>query len=344
METGQALEAGYTLPWSWYTSEDTLRREQERIFRAAWTYACPAAWVREPGEFVACAAGNVPLIVVRGRDGTLRAFVNVCRHRGSQVVTGRGRRETLQCPYHAWTYDLDGSLRAAPRSEREQRFEPEELSLRPARVEELGPLVFVCPDPDSPALEHALGEVPTLLAGELELDSLVFDRRVEYEVAANWKIAVENYLECYHCPVAHPGFSRLVDTNPDRYELRAADGVWSQIGRARDGNGSCQFHLVWPSLKINVFPGFPNLSIGPVWPLGPGRTGGFLDYYFAPDAGEQEIRDLLELDERVGREDAALVESVQRGIGAGMIERGRLLLDSEQLLSSFEKRVFLALA
>src|SRR6266545_7371969 len=147
------LEQGYTLPWSWYSSEELTHREQERIFRRAWIYACPAGWVAEPGEYAACSAGDVPLVVVRGRDGELQAFVNVCRHRGSQIALGRGRRETLQCPYQAWTYDLDGSLRAAPRSEREQSFERSDLSLRPALVlQQLGPFVFVCADLDAPPL------------------------------------------------------------------------------------------------------------------------------------------------------------------------------------------------
>ena len=123
-----------TLPWDWYVSADVLAQEQERVFKRAWTYACPAEWVTEPGAYVACNTGDVPLVVVRGRNGALRAFVNVCRHRGSVIASGRGRRETLQCPYHAWTYDLDGTLRKAPRSERESDFRPEELSLRPALV------------------------------------------------------------------------------------------------------------------------------------------------------------------------------------------------------------------
>src|SRR5919201_3535809 len=146
-----------TLPWDWYVSGDVLAREQERIFRRAWTYACPCEWVSEPGAFVACSAGDVPLVVVRGGDGELRAFVNVCRHRGSVIASGRGRRETLQCPYHAWTYDLDGKLRKAPRSEREEEFHGEELSLRPARVDTWGPFVFVNADEDGEPLQEALG-------------------------------------------------------------------------------------------------------------------------------------------------------------------------------------------
>ena len=332
-------EAG-TLPWDWYVSPEILASEQERIFRQAWTYACPAEWVADPGAYVACNAGDVPLVVVRGRDGELRAFVNVCRHRGSVIADGRGQRETLQCPYHAWTYDLDGSLRKAPRSEREVDFRADQLSLRPAAVETLGPLVFVNADADAPPLVDALGPVPDLL----DLQGLVFRERCEYEVGANWKIAVENYLECYHCPVAHQGFTRLVETSPDSYVLAAADGVWSQYGKAKDGSGDCHFHLVWPTLKINVFPGFANLSIGPVWPVGPERTAGFLDYFFGPEVTDEEASELMDLDNQIGREDTALVEAVQRGVRSGAIPNGHLLLDSEALISAFQKRVFAAIS
>ena len=123
---------GTTLPWDWYVSPDVLRREEELIFRGAWHYAGPLSWVAEPGERFPCRAGDAPVVVVRDRDGTLRAFLNVCRHRGSVIVKERGRRETLQCPYHAWTYGLDGALRSAPRVRAGGRASSaEELGLRP---------------------------------------------------------------------------------------------------------------------------------------------------------------------------------------------------------------------
>ena len=118
----------------------------------------------------------------------------------------------------------------------------------------------------------------------------------------------------------------------------------SSFRQSRDGSGSCQFHLVWPALKVNVYPGPPNLSIGPVWPMGVERTAGFLDYFFGADVAPEEASELIAFDDQVGREDAALVESVQRGVRSGMIDRGRLLLDSEALVNSFQKRVFTALS
>ena len=186
-----------TFPWDWYVSPDVLRSEQELIFRGAWHYAGPLEWAPEPGDRFPCLAGDVPIAVVRDGERVLRALVNVCRHRGSVVVSERGRRETLQCPYHAWTYDLDGSLRAAPRSERDASFDGSQLGLRPALVGVVGPFVFVNSSLDAPPLESALGGLPQLLAGGgVDLDELRFRERVAYEAGCNWKIAVENYLEC----------------------------------------------------------------------------------------------------------------------------------------------------
>src|SRR6476646_11681001 len=138
---------GTTLPWDWYVSPDVLRREEELIFRDAWHYAGPLEWVAEPGERFPCRAGRAPVAVVRDKDGTLRAFLNVCRHRGSVIVKERGRRETLQCPYHAWTYGLDGSLPSAPRAAEDDLGE---IALAPLRLEAWGPFLFVIADPHAP--------------------------------------------------------------------------------------------------------------------------------------------------------------------------------------------------
>jgi phenylpropionate dioxygenase-like ring-hydroxylating dioxygenase large terminal subunit len=140
--------------------------DDRRLFASGWHYAGRSELVGEPSTFLSCFAGHVPLVVVRDRECVLRAFVNVCRHRGHLVASGAGRRETLQCPYHAWTYALDGTLLAAPRAEREGGFDPRALSLVPARVAELGPLVLVNPDPGAPdpqarELEAARGLAPS---------------------------------------------------------------------------------------------------------------------------------------------------------------------------------------
>jgi phenylpropionate dioxygenase-like ring-hydroxylating dioxygenase large terminal subunit len=326
-----------TLPWSWYSDPEILRREQDRIFRGAWQYVGHLGQVADPGTFFTGRAGDVPVVVTRAGDGEVRAFLNVCRHRGSVVAHGEGRRESLQCPYHAWTYGLDGKLRAAPRGD---EIVDEGVSLLPLALETWGPFVFVSPDADALPLRETLGE----LADALTFDGLTFHHRVEYDLESNWKVACENFLECYHCAVAHPGFSAVVDVSQDAYRLEEHRWHSSQYTVARNGEARGQFHFVWPNLKLNVFPGPPNLSIGPIWPEGPERSRGFLDYFFAEGEDEQWIADLLELDDQVGREDTALVANVQQGVRAGVLEEGRLLADSERLIAHFDRLVVEALS
>jgi phenylpropionate dioxygenase-like ring-hydroxylating dioxygenase large terminal subunit len=327
-----------TLPWSWYTDPEVLRREQERIFRSAWQYVGHGGMVAEHGDQLASEAGDVPVLVVREGE-ELRAFLNVCRHRGSQLVEGSGNGKSIQCPYHAWTYGLDGSLRAAPRADREAGFDAEGLSLVELRLEQWGPLLFVNPDAEAPPLLETLGPVPELVP----LDGLTFHVRDDYELGANWKIACENYLECYHCPVAHKGFSAAFEVSPDSYRLEpTGEHVLSQFAPSKD-DGEGQFHFVWPNLRINVYPGPGNVSVGPMLPAGPERSRGYLDYFFAPDADEGWIEELMAFDRQVGAEDRVLVERVQRGVRSALIEHGRLLPESEQLVARFQQLVRAAL-
>jgi choline monooxygenase len=290
----------------------------------------------------------VPIVLVCNRDHELRAFVNVCRHRGSLLCDGVGRRETLQCPYHAWTYDLDGSLRNAPRADTEPGFDREGLSLVPVAVGTWGPFVFVNPDPAGGTLEEHLGDLPRLIAeGGVDVDALVFYQRAETEYEANWKVCVENFLECYHCAVAHPSFSKAIDIAPGAYTLEEQPTFASQYGPAKNGGGGVydavgevdcgQFHLLFPGTTINVMPGRGNLSIGPIVPRGAERTYRSLDYFFLPEADERWIADYLELDRQVGAEDRVLVERVQTGMRSGVIRHGALMPESERLIAHFER-------
>ena len=229
-----------TLPYRWYTDEAVLQRERERLFAGAWQYVGHTGELAEPGSYLTCRVGLVPIVVVRDREGG--AFVNVCRHRGAEVVSGAGRCTTLQCHYHAWTYGLDGSLRAAPRANLlEAGFDRAALGLRPAPLERWGAFVFVNADPDAAPLADTLGELPELVrrAG-LDVDTLAFHSRARYSLQANWKVAVENYLECYHCAVAHPSFSDAVDVAPGTYRLETHPNVRQPLrgrARGRDGDG-----------------------------------------------------------------------------------------------------------
>jgi phenylpropionate dioxygenase-like ring-hydroxylating dioxygenase large terminal subunit len=349
-----------TLPWSWYTDPEVLRREQERIFRGTWQYVGHEGELREPGTYLAARAADVPVVLTRAGDGELRAFLNVCRHRGSVVVDGRGKRESLQCPYHAWTYGLDGALRKAPRSEREPDFDAEAFSLLPVQIQAWGPLLFVNPDLDAPDLDEALGPLPGHVESSgLELERVRFRERSEWEISADWKVAVENYLECYHCPVAHPGFSKVIDVDPDAYLLSWEGLVSSQFGTPRDraltGDGKspydargeiaqAQYHLLWPNTTINVEAGPGNISVDVTRPNGPGRSIGATEYFFYEEVSDETAKAMMAFANQVGTEDAGLVESVQRGLDTGMVPQGRLLLSSEHLIQRFQRLVFEALA
>jgi phenylpropionate dioxygenase-like ring-hydroxylating dioxygenase large terminal subunit len=325
-----------TLPFSWYSDEELLRRERSLIFARSWQYGGRVDQVAEPGSFLATDAGGIPILVVRDREGELRAFLNVCRHRGAVLTEGCGTRETIQCHYHAWTYDLDGSLRAAPRSDREPEFDKADWPLLPASVATWGPFLFVNPSPDAEPLSAFLGDLPEIMARDIDLSELVYHSRVSFSAEANWKIVVENFLECYHCPTAHPGFSSEVDVHPDRYLLEAHPTFSSQYCKARSTEARGQFHLLYPNVGINIVPGPPNLSIGPIVPNGTGRTERYLDYFFAPGADAAWVEEFFAFDEQVGREDAKLVESVHRGMASGVLDRGRLLLNAEPLPAAFQ--------
>jgi len=342
-----------TLPWGWYTDPETLRREQARIFRSAWAYAGHLGRLPQPGSFFTTTVGLTPIVVTRTREGELGAFLNICRHRGFPVAQGDGRRATLQCSYHAWTYGLDGALQAAPRSDLEPGFDRDELGLAPGAVDTWGPFVFVNADPDAAPLAEALGEMPALVAELLDVHALEFRHRVDWEVDANWKVVCENFLECYHCAVAHPSFSAMVDVAPDAYKLEASGLISSQFGPVRPDNRTfdvageiarSQFHFLWPNTGINIFPGRANVSIGPINPLGTGRTARFLDYFFAPETDEAWIADFLAFDDQVGAEDRVLVEGVQRGMEAGALPAGHVLERSEQLIRHFQELTAAALA
>ena len=349
------LEDGWTLPATWYSDADVQALERERIFAGSWTYAGPAEWVAQAGSYFAAQIGHVPVAVVRGSDGVLRGLVNVCRHRGHLVVEGAGCRETLQCPYHAWTYDLDGTLRRAPRSEREPGFDPGGLSLAPVSVGTWGPFAFVNPDPHARPLGEVLGGLPALVAESgLDVEATRFHSHHEWPIEANWKVVMENFLECYHCPTAHPGFSKIVDVNPDSYLLQVHPTFSSQVGPVRAsalaGNGNtpytprgdvvqAQYHFLFPSTTVNIAPGIPNISLERYVPDGPHRTIEVTDYYFGADTSPEEIDELMAWDNQVAEEDISLVQSVQRGLDSGAVSQGRLMAESEQLIADFQRRV-----
>lgn len=341
-----------TLPYSAYVTEERLDLERDRLFSRSWQY------VANTSDFVdhnilPLVVRGLPLVLTRS-EAQLSALVNVCAHRGSIVCKEPERRDSFTCPYHAWRYGLDGTLIRAPRSEREPDFDPTAHGLESLPVGRWGPFVFVGMAADVIGFDEFLGDLPSLVASAgVDVDSLVFHHRARSALDANWKIVVENFLECYHCRVAHPTFSKTIDTSPDGYELMTAPTFSTQIGPVREGwsgsfdpTGSVergQFHLLYPNTAINIMPGEPNISIGPIDPTSPATTTRFLDYFFGPDVAESWIGPMVEFDDQVGSEDVELVEDMQLGVAARPGRTGTLFMDSEQLIAHFEAYVEAAL-
>jgi ferredoxin-NADP reductase/phenylpropionate dioxygenase-like ring-hydroxylating dioxygenase large terminal subunit len=348
-----ALDRGESLPAHWYTDPAITAREIEKVFRKSWNYIGPSKELMNPGDYITGYAGGVPVVVIRNETG-LAGFVNVCRHRRHEVMKGRGNSKMMQCGYHAWTYDLTGCLKGAPRSAAERDFRLEDYPLLPLRVEVLGPFVFVNLDPRARSLASYFGNLLNIIEGSgVHLESLELYSREDWIAEANWKTMLENYLECYHCAVAHPGFSAAIDVKEENYNLTTHGWFASQLGEVRqsalegktavkiyDARGEvrqAQYHLLWPNVTININPGFPNLSID-VWvPDGPNKAKGFSEQYFAPGVSEQFAQDLIAFNKQVGYEDDVLTNSVQLGLLGGIPDRGRFLTNSEHLCIHFLK-------
>jgi len=352
-----ALERGETLPASWYTDPSFYAREQERIFRRSWQYVGLTEQVAKPGDFFTARAGDVPIVITRDQQGTLRGYVNVCRHRGSQLVNAeQGNRTTLQCAYHAWTYDLDGALRAAPGMRDEPEFDKGCYALVPVQAEAWGPFIFANPDREAPPLASVLGELPARVSATgLRLDAIRRKVRRTYDIAANWKVVVDNYLECYHCPVAHPGFSDLIDLKS--YAVAEYEYFSTQAGpptkSAREGKAGLYdisgdvdagfYAFLWPNFTLNIYPGPGNVSLNLFLPVDTNRTLAFYEYCFSDSVPEQEIAEFTRFIDQVQEEDVVLCESVQRGLRSGFFDRGRLM-QSERMLAHFQKLVYRFLA
>jgi phenylpropionate dioxygenase-like ring-hydroxylating dioxygenase large terminal subunit len=348
-----ALERGETLPATWYTDAETYRVETERIFRRAWQYVGLVEDVAKPGDFFTSTVGEVPIVVARGKDEVVRAFANVCRHRGAIVVRDeRGHRSTFQCHYHAWTYNLDGTLRAAPGMKDEVHFDRACYSLHGLPCETWGPFIFVTVDRRADPLSAQLGELPELVvATGLDLGGLRRGERRTYEIAANWKIVVDNYLECYHCPVAHPGFCDLIDTSD--YVVSEYETFSTQTGTVKqdalsgkrnlyeigDGVRDGFYTFLWPNFTLNIYPGPGNVSLNLFLPLGIERTLAVYDYCFSDAVSDTQVQDFVRFVDQVQQEDTVLCESVQRGMRTGFFEQGRLMLAREHALRHFQRMV-----
>ncbi|HEY2050974.1 MAG TPA: aromatic ring-hydroxylating dioxygenase subunit alpha [Caulobacteraceae bacterium] len=246
-----SVRPGFSLPQGFYLEPGVFARDLD-LLAAHWSFAAHVSELKEPGDWVTVELDRESAIIVRGEDGELRAFANVCRHRGSRIcVEARGRSAFLTCPYHAWSYELDGRLRRA--REMPDGFQPADYGLKSLPLREVGGLVFVAFAPEPPALDPAVPALERMLT-HFDWPSARIAERRAYTVAANWKLAMENYHECYHCVPAHPEFARLhalarpnnrtLSDEPDALSGLADFENWGADGLDREVVRVMRSHLV----------------------------------------------------------------------------------------------------
>jgi choline monooxygenase len=240
------LEAETLPPWC-YTSEQFYRREVDRIFRQVWNFVGHVSQVANPGDYFALTFAGVPVIILRDLSGTLRALANTCRHRGSALLEGSGNCRAIVCPYHSWTYALDGTLRAAPEMQQTLHFDTADASLIPLRLDTWGGFLFLCFDADAPDLAHYLGDLPDRVAA-YGLADMACARRKEFMIECNWKLFVENAKESYHIATVHRN-------TINKYASARSSGYWTE---ETSGEYVCTFAQHEGSMALlQGDPGFP---------------------------------------------------------------------------------------
>jgi phenylpropionate dioxygenase-like ring-hydroxylating dioxygenase large terminal subunit len=355
-EAGRRLAEGFGLPPHWYTDSEIYRQEQHAIWRKAWVCVGHDTAVREPNTFMTSYLGDMPVVVTHAADGVLRAFANICRHRSHPVAKDCGRQSVLTCPYHAWTYALDGRLVAAPSSSREAAFDKTSHGLQELRLAKRGPMIFLNSDPNAPSFEeHTAGLFDHWVNAGIDLNNCEFDRDVPVTLAGNWKNYVDNSLECYHCPAVHSGLAKLYDLEPGAYEIMNGTNWHAQSAMLRPDQASrlpapsedrqlgYQFAYIFPNLSTLIWLDRMNRMAGyaAIWfrPEGPGRVQQIMSFFFAPGATTAERKDLLDQQTRTKREDQSVIEAVQRAQETGAAQSARFMMDTEHGVHHFQKNM-----
>lgn len=329
---GEDIEGSHTLPARYYTDPEVLAHERESVFTRNWMYAGAVTEVAEPGDFFTKEIGSDCVVVARDESGELRAFHNVCPHRGSRVVDeDAGSTRKLQCPYHGWTFDLDGTLYSAPNFDGDDALDPAANSLQRVAVETWGPMVFVNLGGDPQPLSSALDDLPETLAG-FELDEFEYVDAYEYEIASNWKVYVDNYIECDHCDLNHAGSlydwihadTYTIDARENHVLISATLQDEHVLNPDLDESVRDQYFAawVWPNLTVDIAN--DGLEVGYLKPLGPERMVLQADQYTRD--GAETIG--WETDDNIGRqvlvEDAELCERQQAGLRSSAFRQGRI--------------------
>jgi choline monooxygenase len=322
----QAPATALALPAPLYVDAGVYAREQSAVFARSWQLVAHAAQLQAAGDHVITDVAGVPLVIVRGDDGVVRALHNVCRHRAGPLATcdGRGAR-ALRCKYHGWTYDLEGKLRSAPEMNDAQDFDVGAIRLPQAHVAQWQGLVFVALAATA-SLAELLAGIEQRLGVEHRIADFAFHHRISYDVNCNWKAYVDNYLEGYHVPHIHPALNKMLDYRSYSTELAPWYSLQhSPLESAATlyGSGEALYYFVWPNTMLNILPG--RLQTNRVVPLGANRCRVDFDYFYPPAArtSEQNAQDQAFSDE-VQHEDIAICEQVQQRLASGSYVAGRL--------------------
>lgn len=350
-----ALAEASTPPALWYTDRRIFALERSTVFANCWQVVGRDAQLQEPGQFLSCEIAGEPIFIVRGRDGILRGFYNVCRHHAAAVVNEcEGRAKQLRCPYHGWTYDLDGKLLVTPEFGGVANFHRKSNGLVPIQVEEWKGWAFAKVKIRNPNLAQFFGADLIERLEPLNLERFHWLERRSYNLNCNWKVFVDNYLDGgYHVPHIHEGLSSILDNR--HYEIETglrfclqsspldAERGEAQTAASRQGKYAYYFWL-YPNFMMNVYDQVMDTNL--VIPRGVDRTDVIYDYYFADVSESVRAKNLasIAVSERIQLEDARICESVQRGVNSRSYITGRLSSRRESGEHLFHKLLYADLA
>jgi choline monooxygenase len=342
------IARAWTLPAHLYTSADVFAEEKEKIFARTWQVVGHASQVANPGDYFTTELVGEPLVFVRGLDGELRGFYNVCRHRAGPPAEGCGSRKLFRCGYHGWTYDLDGALISATEIEGVEGFRAEEFALRPVRTEEWFNFVFVNLDPQAKPLGASLGDLARQAEKFPFAGMKLFERRT-YDMKCNWKTYVDNYLEGYHLPSVHPGLNRELDFNAYVVEPYARHvRQFSPIRGAQPGDTTprryaearedltTDYFWIFPNWMLNCYP--DNVSLNIVLPLEPERSLAIFEWYLPEkDHATAAAKASVEFSDQIQMEDVGICEIVQKNLRSRSYSRGRFSVKQEKGVHAFHR-------
>jgi choline monooxygenase len=321
-----------------YIDPQWLAVDKAEIFHKSWQFLGHEEMLKENGSYATITIQGQSIVAIRDKKGELRAFYNVCKHRGHELLKGHGKTKRVICPYHAWSYDLDGRFLEARQSQLIENFHGEDFCLDQVQIEIFCHMVFVNLDPKAPSLaKQSEGLASAIMSYAPDLNRLTFAHRLTYTIKANWKSVVDNFLECYHCPVAHRDFCTLIEM--DTYKVTTHGIYSSHMAKAVRSNNNAYStrkaevtdHAVWflwPNTTLMRYPGSGNFMVWRFYPVSVEETYEEFDFFFEnPAPSDEEAEAIKFIDDILQPEDIGLVESVQRGMQTPAYQQGRYMVD-----------------